>query len=103
MLKKTLLCTMFAAVAVAGSAAANDKPSAEAAIDAAKSAQAEAAAVGGEWRDTGDIIKQAEEALGAGNFGTAVGLAQRAEQQGRLGKEQALSQVGAGNPTYLYN
>ena len=46
---------------------------------------------------------QAEKAATEGNFGTAVKLAKKAEDQGELGKEQAVGQVGVGNPKYLYN
>jgi type II secretory pathway pseudopilin PulG len=101
--KKIALALILGGLLVAGTASAADKAAADAAIAAAKSAQKAAAAVGGEWRDTGKIIKKAEAAAAEGNFADAVKQAKTAEQQGMLGKEQALSQVGVGNPKYLYN
>jgi type II secretory pathway pseudopilin PulG len=102
-MRMTLLAALVAGLALTGSATASDKAAADAAIAAAKAAQSEAAAVGGEWRDTGAMIKEAEKAASEGNFGNAVELAKKAEAQGVLGKKQAMEQVGVGNPTYLYN
>ena len=75
----------------------------EAALAAANAQRKQAAAVGGEWRDTGKLIKQAEKSAAEGNFADAVKQAKKAEAQGKVGKEQALSQRGVGNPGYLYN
>lgn len=72
------------------------------AIAAAKTEQKKAAAVGGEWRDTGKIIKSAEEAAAAGDYGKATTLADKAAAQGRMGQEQVAGQVNSGNPSYLY-
>ena len=102
-MKKVVLAVLIGGMAVAGSAVAADKASAGAAIAAAKAAQKAAGAVGGEWRDTGKIIKKAEEAAAEGNYASAEKMAKKAEAQGKLGKEQALSQKGVGNPGYLYN
>lgn len=101
--KRQVLAALLGGLMLAGAASASDRATAEAAIAAAKAAQKAADAVGGEWRDTGKIIKQAEKAASEGNFGTAVKLAKTAEEQGKLGKEQALGQAGVGNPKYLYN
>ena len=98
-----LLAALTLGLAMTGSAMASDKPTADAAIAAAKAAQKEAAAAGGEWRDTGAVIEDAEKAASEGNFGSAVELAKKAEAQGKLGKKQAMGQVGVGNPKYLYN
>ncbi|MCG6965909.1 MAG: hypothetical protein LJE59_05325 [Chromatiaceae bacterium] len=98
-----MLAILIGGLMVVGTVSAADKAEAEAAIGAAKAAQKEAAAVGGEWRDTGDMIGAAEKAAEEGNFGNAVELAKKAEAQGMLGKEQAASQINAGNPKYLYN
>jgi hypothetical protein len=103
LIRKTVLAVLLGTLTVTGAAMAADKAAADAAIAAAKAAQKAAAEVSGEWRDTGKIIKKAEEEAANGNFGTAVDLAKQAEDQGVLGKEQALSQVGVGNPKYLYN
>lgn len=101
--KKIALAVLLGGLLTLGTATASDKATADAAIAAAKSAQKAANAVGGEWRDTGKIIKKAEQAATEGNYGNAVKLAEQAEEQGRLGKEQAHSQIGVGNPKYLYN
>lgn len=103
LMKKIALAALICGLTLGGTAIAADKASAEAAIAAAKTSQKAANKVGGEWRDTGKIIKKAEKAAAEGNFGEAEKLAKKAEAQGKLGKEQALSQKGVGNPGYLYN
>ncbi|MCB1791621.1 MAG: SoxXA-binding protein [Gammaproteobacteria bacterium] len=103
LMKKLALTGIVAGLLLGGSAFAADKAGAEAAIAAAKAAQKAASAAGGEWRDTGKMIKEAEEAVAAGNFGSAEALAKKAEAQGNLGKEQAMGQSNVGNPGYLYN
>lgn len=65
---------------------------AESAIAAAKAAVKKAASVGGEWRDSGKIIKQAEEALKKGDEAGAIKLANKARRQGELGYAQALAE-----------
>ena len=65
---------------------------AEKAIAAAKDAQKQAASVGGEWRDTGKMIKKAEELLKAGKTEEAAKMAEAAEAQAMLGYIQATSQ-----------
>lgn len=79
-----------------------DKAAYETAIAAAKADQRKAASVGGEWRDTGKVIKEAEEAAAKGDFAKAAKLAEKAAFEGRMGYEQALGQKNAGNPGYLY-
>ncbi len=66
--------------------------SAEDAIADAKEAQKQADSVGGEWRDTGKMIKKAEELLAAGKADEAEKLARQAEAEGMLGYMQAVSQ-----------
>ncbi len=83
-------------------AASADQASYEQALAAAKAEQKKAAAVGGEWRDTGKIITSAEEAAAAGDYAKAKSLADKAADQGRMGQAQAAGQVNAGNPSYLY-
>jgi hypothetical protein len=102
-LKKTLVAAALGAMFATGPVLAADKASAEAAIAAAAAAQKEAAAVGGEWRDTAKMMKKAQEEVAAGNFGSAEKLAKQAKDQYELGKAQAISQRGVGNPGYLYN
>ncbi|MBT8428911.1 MAG: SoxXA-binding protein [Gammaproteobacteria bacterium] len=103
LMKKIALAVLIGGMTVAGTAVAADKSSAMAAVAAAKAAQKAAGAVGGEWRDTGKMIKKAEQAIADGNYGEAEKMAKKAEAQGKLGKEQALSQKGVGNAGYLYN
>ena len=64
-----------------------------AAIASAKDAQKQAASVGGEWRDTGKLIKKAEKLLKDGKAEEAAKLAAKAEAQGMLGYMQATSQT----------
>jgi nucleoid-associated protein YgaU len=70
---------------------------AEQAIAEAKAANKEAAAAGYEWRDTGDLIKKAEEALAAGNTDEATKLANQARDQARA----AIAQAELENKKYL--
>ena len=71
-------------------------------LSAAKAAQKKASSVGGEWRDVGKFIKEAEQAAADGDFDRAKKLARKAKTQSELGYEQAVSQKGkAGNPSYL--
>ena len=65
---------------------------AEDAIEAAKMAQKKASKVGGEWRDTGKMIKKAEKLLAEGKPKEAIKQARMAEKQGELGYIQATSQ-----------
>ena len=74
----------------------------ETALAAAKAEQKKAAADDAEWRDTGKMIKQAEEAAASGDYDKAQDLADKAAAQGRIAQEQAKGQVNAGNPDYLY-
>ncbi len=79
-----ILGASFAGSALAGPA--------EDAIADAKEAQKQADSVGGEWRDTGKMIKKAEELLAEGKAAEAEQLAREAEAQGMLGYMQATSQ-----------
>ena len=57
------------------------KDDAMAAIDMAKQETAKAEKVNYAWRDTGKIIKQAEEAMKKEDYATAVKLANKAKNQ----------------------
>lgn len=83
-----------ASIAAAGAAFAPSAfaANAEQAIADAKDAQKQAHSVGGEWRDTGKMIKKAEELLAAGKADEAEKLARQAEAQGMLGYMQATGQ-----------
>jgi outer membrane biosynthesis protein TonB len=74
---------------------------AEKAIAAAELARKRAASIGGEWRDTGSIIKEAEQAAASGRYADAVKLADQAKRQGDLGYEQAIHGKNAGFPSYM--
>ncbi|MBG7602193.1 MAG: SoxXA-binding protein [Gammaproteobacteria bacterium] len=78
-----------------------DKAAAESAIAAAESARKKAASIDGEWRDTGKMIKKAQAALKAGDSAKAIKLAKKAENQGKLGYEQAQAQQTLKMPSYL--
>jgi hypothetical protein len=88
LLGATLTLTSGAFLAPASAAGMN----AESAIAAAKDARKQAAAVHGEWRDTGKMIKKAEALLKKGKTEEAAKMAQAAEIQGMLGYMQATSQ-----------
>jgi starvation-inducible outer membrane lipoprotein len=75
------------------------KEDAMAAIDMAKQETAAAAKVNYEWRDTGKIIKKAEEAMKKEDYATAVKLANKAKSQGALAQQQYEDQKNAG-PRY---
>ena len=72
------------------------KDDAMAAISAAKMEQKKAKKVKYEWRDTGKIIKKAEEAMKKEDYATAVKLANKAKTQGILAQQQYQEQKNAG-------
>lgn len=74
---------------------------AAAAIEKADAARKKAASVGGEWRDTGKMLKQAKAAAKEGKDSDAIRLANEAYRQGELGYQQAMGQKGAGFPSYM--
>ncbi|WP_089727544.1 hypothetical protein [Candidatus Thiosymbion oneisti] len=80
---------------------ADDQADFEKAMTAAREARKKAATVGGEWRDIGKFLKQAEQAAAKGDFATANQLAEKARRQGELGYEQAMSQKDVGLPAYM--
>lgn len=92
-IKFTALAALVLSIAV-GCASTPEEPAedpvamAQAAIDDAKAANEEAKAAGAEWRDTADLIAEAEAALAAGDTGKAIQLANEARQQA----ENALQQ-----------
>jgi hypothetical protein len=71
------------------------------ALTAAEAARKQAASVGGEWRDTAQLIKDAEVLAKSGQYDEAIQLANQAERQGQLGYEQALAEKGADFPAYV--
>lgn len=87
-----LVATLALGSAVFASTANAADMDAERAIAAAKKAQQQAGSVGGEWRDTGKLIKKAEKLLKEGKAEEAQKIAEEAEAQGMLGYMQATSQ-----------
>ena len=73
----------------------------ETALASAKAEIKKAAAVGGEWRDTGALIKKAEAAAASGDYATAKKLADRARFEAEMGQTQAAEQRDVGDPGYL--
>lgn len=92
---KTLLLAASLALASGfqSHAIAADMSSAEQAIAAAKEARKQASSVGGEWRDTGKLLKKADKLLKEGKYAEAVDMAEAAEIQAMLGYMQATSQT----------
>jgi len=80
---------------------ADDQADFEKAMTAAQEVRKKAAAVGGEWRDIGTFLEQAEQAAAKGDFATANELAEKARKQGELGYEQVMSQKDVGLPEYM--
>ncbi len=76
---------------LAGCATTGDDKAAaaEQAIAEAKAANAEAAALGFEWRDTGKLIKDAQAAYDAGDYDKALALANQALAQAEEAQRQA--------------
>jgi hypothetical protein len=92
------------ACASGGDAGSSSKSSlseadAQSAIMAAEHELKRATAKGAAWRDTGKLIKKANEALKAGNFDEAAKMANKAKMQSTNAIAQAESQVNAG-PRY---
>ena len=119
-MKKALMIALVAAVsvvAITGCESPQSKPmaaapaapavdpakaAAEAAIAKAQQAQKAAAKIKSEWRDTGKMIKSAQELLAKGDYAGAEKMAKKAETQGHDAVAQAATQKDAGNPGYLY-
>lgn len=99
-MNKVLLSTAAAVcLALSGaSCVAADKSAngAAEAIAAAKAAQKKANSIGGEWRDTGKMIKKAEELAAEGKIEKAIKTTKAAESQGKAGYEQSKAQPTAG-------
>jgi hypothetical protein len=74
---------------------------AQAMIEAAEAARAKAAEVGGEWRDVGEMLQEAQTLAKAGEFERAIDLAATAKFQSERGYEQAMAEKGADFPEYM--
>lgn len=66
-----------------------NQANAQALFDAAKAKLAEVRETGFAWRDNAKYLKQAKEALEAGEYQKAMDLAARSHLQSRMGLEQA--------------
>ena len=95
-----VLATMLFA-SLPATVGADEKPDFEAAWAEADEARKKAASVGGEWRDTGKMLKKAKEAAAAGEHEKAMKLVNKAKKQGELGYEQAVSEKDADLPDYI--
>ena len=91
LLKSTAM--LLAISLVVGCAGTPQSGDAEAAIAAAKAANARAAAENYEWRDTGKLIKEAEKALKDGDSDKAIKLANKARKQAELAVKQKYSEI----------
>lgn len=74
---------------------------AQAMIEAAEAARAKAAGVGGEWRDVGKMLQEAQNLAKAGEFDSAIELAATAKFHSERGYEQAMAEQGADFPDYM--
>lgn len=102
LIKKMAVLMLSTGLALgAGVANAADKAAADAACSAAKAANSAAGKAGAEWRDTGKTIKKAEEALGKGDFDSAISLCKEMERQAMVGKKAIEAQKGIGTPNYM--
>ena len=84
-----------AATASASGGAATSKDGAAAAIAAAEAAMKKADSVGGGWRDTDKLIKDAKTALEKGEVDAAIKLAKTAQEEAKLSEQQAMENRGA--------
>ena len=101
---RTAVLAMAVGVFSAGAVQAADKDQAaefKAAVEKADASRKKAASVGGEWRDTGKMIKKAKAAAKKGDYNKALKLANTAYRQGELGYKQAMSQKDVGFPAYM--
>lgn len=114
-LKATALIAVVLSIAVGCASTPEPEPVADQTVIAqraiadAKSANAEAKAAGAAWRDTDELIAQAEEALKAGDTGKAIQLANQARRQAenalkqmhdQMAKEAAAAAAMASSDTY---
>ncbi len=101
---RTAALALAAASLSAGAVLAAEKDQAaefKATVEKADASRKKAASVGGEWRDTGKMIKQAKAAAKKGDYEKALKLANTAYRQGELGYQQAMDQKDAGFPPYM--
>ncbi|MGV6827072.1 MAG: SoxXA-binding protein [bacterium] len=91
-----------AAPAKAAPAKSAEQVAYEKAVAAAKAEIKKAKGAGGEWRDSGKMLKKADAAAAKGDYAKATKIANNAAFQGKMGQSQAAAEKGVGNPGYLY-
>ena len=103
LIRTAALAITLAGLSVGAVQAGDDAKAAEfkAAVEKAEAARKKADTVGGEWRDTGKMIKKAKASAEKGDYNKALKLAHDAYRQGELGYKQAMSQKDAGFPSYM--
>ena len=99
--KRFLVSGLLAGALFAGGATAADMAAFQKAYDAAKATVDKADSVGGEWRDTGKMMKKAKMLALDGKFDEAIKEADKAKFQGEAGYAQAMAEKNAGHPSYL--
>ena len=95
-LKLAIASALALSLAACQSAPTKTAADADMAIKAATTANKAVKKVNYEWRDTGKIIKQAEEAMKKEDYATAVKLANKAKTQSVLAQQQYQEQKNAG-------
>jgi hypothetical protein len=102
MKKITFAGLALMALSFGASAGADPAAAYQAALKQAETALKQASTVGGEWRDTGMLLKSAGKAAESGDFAKAEKLANTARMQSEMGYQQALAQQGKDlTPAYL--
>ena len=92
--RKIILVLVFYCIVFSLTSYADENDKVNQLIEAAKTAQQQAASVGGEWRDVGKMLEQAEHAANSGNLEKAKQLAELVKLQSELGYQQAVEQKG---------
>ena len=90
-----LSVSLLAAGSCLASSPANEQTY-QAAVNEAKSALKQAADTNNLWRDSEIILAEADKAAKAGDFSSAIALAEKARRQGELAQSQASKQDKAG-------
>lgn len=101
LIRTAVLAVTFLSVGAVLAAETDQANEFKAAVEKADASRKKAASVGGEWRDTGKMIKQANAAAKKGDYKRALKLANTAYRQGELGYQQAMDQKDAGFPSYM--
>ena len=79
-------------VSTAAHVSADNQSDFEQAYAEAEAARNQASAVGGEWRDIGEILSEAKKDAASGDYKKAHALVVQALEQSQLGYQQALEQ-----------